>query len=163
VVRSNVVMPKRQRPRRRLAQHEETTMSEFVYLFRSSESQQREFMGNPERAQQSMQVWLAWMRGLEEKGHLKNPGQPLGHAGKVVRGKEKAVTDGPYIEVKDLVAGFIIVEARDLAQAAELAKGCPMLEGGGTVEVRPVDEAVLGLNRKLDPDRAARWRGARPE
>ena len=67
-------------------------MSEFVYLFRSSESQQREFMGNPERAQQSMQVWLAWMRGLEEKGHLKNPGQPLGHKGKVVRGKEKART-----------------------------------------------------------------------
>src|SRR5256885_4280 len=113
--------------------------------------------------EQSMQVWLAWMRGLEEKGHLKTPGQPLGHTGKVVRGKEKAVTDGPYIEVKDLVAGFIIVEARDLAQAAELAKGCPMLEGGGTVEVRRVDEAVLGLNRKLDPDRATRWRGARPE
>ena len=117
-------------------------MSEFVYLFRSSEPQQREFMGNPERAQQSMQVWLAWMRGLEEKGHLKNPGQPLGHTGKVVRGKEKAVTDGPYIEVKDLVAGFIIVEARDLAQAVELSRSCPIVVGGGAIEIRPVGQSI---------------------
>ncbi|HYV67449.1 MAG TPA: YciI family protein [Myxococcales bacterium] len=134
-------------------------MSEFVYLFRGTESQQREFIGTPERAQQSMQLWLTWMRGLEEKGHLKSPGQPLGPPGKVVRGQQKTVTDGPYLEAKDLVAGFIVVEARDLAQAAELAKGCPMLEGGGSVEVRPVNEMVLGLNRKLDPERAARWRG----
>jgi len=141
------------------AQPEEAAMSEFVYLFRSSESEQREFMG-PERAQQSMQVWVAWMRGLEEKGHLKNPGQPLGLVGKVVRGKQKTVTDGPYLEAKDLVAGFILIEARDLAQAAELAKGCPMLEGGGSVEVRPVNEMVLSLNRKIDPERAARWRGS---
>ena len=48
------------------------------------------------------------------------------------------VTDGPYAEAKDLVAGFMIVKARDLAEAAELSKGCPILEGGGSVEVRPV-------------------------
>ena len=95
-------------------------------------------MGTLERAQQSMQTWLAWIRDLEAKGHLKDPGQPLGHTGKVVRGKDRTVTDGPYAEAKDLVLGFIIVRARDLAQAAELAGGCPMVEGGGSVEVRPV-------------------------
>ena len=36
------------------------------------------------------------------------------------------------------VLGFLVVEARDLAQAVELASGCPMLAGGGSVEVRPV-------------------------
>src|SRR5882762_4487535 len=113
-------------------------MSEFVYLFRTSEAEQREAMGTPERAQRSMQAWLAWMRELETGGHLKNPGQPLERAGKVVRGQGKVVTDGPYVEAKDLVAGFIVVEARDLAQAVELAKGCPMLAGAGSVEVRPV-------------------------
>jgi hypothetical protein len=56
----------------------------------------------------------------------------------VVRGKKRVVTDGPYLEAKDLVLGFIAVEARDLAQAVELSTGCPMLEGGGSVEVRPV-------------------------
>lgn len=116
-------------------------MSEFVFLFRIGMEEQREAMGTPEHAQQSMRVWLAWMRELEAKGHLKNPGQPLESKGKVVRGKQRAVIDGPYVEVKDLVAGFIIIEARDLAQAVELSTGCPMLDGGGSVEVRPVMSA----------------------
>ena len=113
-------------------------MSEFVCLFRVSPAEQREVMGTPERAQQSMQVWLAWMNDLKAKGHLKNPGQPLAPDGKVVRGRQKGITDGPYIEIKDMVAGFIVVEARDIAQAAELAAGCPILMGDGSVEVRPV-------------------------
>ena len=113
-------------------------MSEFVYLFRVDAAEQRERMETPERAQQSMQAWMAWMRQLEASGHLKQRGQPLDRTGKLVRGKTRVVTDGPFAETKDLVAGFIIVEADDIGQAAELANGCPVLEGGGAVEVRPV-------------------------
>lgn len=123
----------------RAATREEiTTMSEFVYLFRIGEAEQREAMGTPERAQKSMQHWMAWMHELESQGHLKNRGQPLDRTGKVVRGKQRTVTDGPYVEAKDLVAGFIVIEARDLEQAVKLAAGCPMFEGGGSVEIRPV-------------------------
>ena len=78
------------------------------------------------------------MRELEAKGHLKDRGQPLDRGGKVVRGKEKTVTDGPYAEAKDLVGGFIVVEARDLARPPRWRAACPMLEGGGSVEVRPM-------------------------
>jgi hypothetical protein len=113
-------------------------MSEFVYLYRISESARRDAMGTPERAQQSMQRWLAWMQELDKKGHLKNRGLPLELGGKVVRGTQKTVTDGPYAEAKDLVAGFTIVQARDVDEAVELSRGCPILEGGGSVEVRPV-------------------------
>jgi hypothetical protein len=113
-------------------------MSDFVFLFRASEAGRNAAMGTPEQAQKSMQAWLAWIRRLEEGGHMKNPGQPLDPAGKVVRGRQRTVTDGPYVEAKDIVLGFIIVEARDAGQAVELARGCPMLEGDGSVEVRPV-------------------------
>jgi len=113
-------------------------MSEFVYLFRASPEDQREAMGTPERAQRSLQTWLVWIRDLEARGHLKHPGQPLATEGTVVRGKDKLVTDGPYVEAKDLVLGFLVVDARDLAEAVELAKGCPMLSGSGSVEIRPV-------------------------
>lgn len=113
-------------------------MSEFVFLFRSNEADYRDAMATPERAQQSMQAWLAWIRELETKGHLKDPGQPLERTGKVVRGRKKAVTDGPYVEAKDLVLGFIVIEARDLTHAVDLSTGCPLVEGGGSVEVRPV-------------------------
>ena len=112
-------------------------MSEFVYLFRSTAEGQRAAMGTPEAAQKSLQSWLAWNRDLEAKGKLKSPGQPLEMAGKVVR-KDKLVTDGPYAEAKDLVLGFIVVEARDIDEAVELAGGCPMVLGGGAVEVRPI-------------------------
>ena len=115
-------------------------MSEFVFLFRATEAEQREAMGTPERAQRSLQAWLVWIRDLEAKGHLKNRGQPLEPTGKVVRGKKKVVTDGPYAEAKDLVLGFIVIEARDLSEAVELSKGCPIVEGGGSVEIRPVGE-----------------------
>lgn len=113
-------------------------MSQFVYLFRTTEGEQREAMGTPERAQRSMKAWLSWIRDLEAKGHLKNPGEPLDRGGKVVRGSKKVVTDGPFAESKDLVAGFIVVEARDLDEAVQLAKACPMLEGSGSVEIRPI-------------------------
>jgi hypothetical protein len=118
-------------------------MSEFVYLFRADEAGRRGALGTPERAQRSLQAWMAWIGDLEAKGHLKDRGQPIEPSGKVVRGKQKAVTDGPYVEAKEMVLGFIIVEARDLAEAVELSKGCPMLEGAGSVEIRPVDVGVL--------------------
>jgi hypothetical protein len=113
-------------------------MSQFVYLYRMADTARQEAMGTPERAQQNMQKWMAWMRDLDTKGHLKDRGQPLERVGKVVRGQQKMVTDGPYAEAKDLVGGFTIVEARDIEQAVELSRGCPILEGGGSVEVRPV-------------------------
>jgi hypothetical protein len=113
-------------------------MSDFMYLFRASDEARRAAMGTPEQAQRSLQVWMAWIRDLEVGGHLKDRGQPIDAGGQVVRGKERLVTDGPYVETKDVVLGFILVEARDLAQAVELARGCPMLDGGGSVEVRPI-------------------------
>ncbi len=114
-------------------------MSEFLFLYRNSTAARQAAMGTPEQRQKSMQRWMAWMRDLERQGHLKNGGQPLEPSGKLVRGGSKTVTDGPFVEAKDVIGGYSIVEAKDLAHAAELAKGCPALEGGdGSVEVRPV-------------------------
>ena len=118
-------------------------MSDFVFLFRTTEAEQRQAMGTPEAARQSMQGSMAWVGELEAGGHLKDTGRPLGPGGRVVRGKRHRFTDGPYTETKELVAGFMVVQARDLAQAVELAEGCPMLEGEGSVEVRPVADLAF--------------------
>ena len=116
-------------------------MSEFIFLFRATNAEQDAAMGTPARAQKSMEAWLSWIRDLETRGHLKDRGQPLERGGKVLRGPGKLVTDGPYVEAKDLVAGYLVVEARDVDQAVALAGGCPMLAGEGSVEVRPVMKA----------------------
>jgi hypothetical protein len=108
-------------------------MSEFTFLFRG-----RGESASPEQMQKTMQKWVAWFKELGEKGHIKYPGHPLEDTCKVVMGRQKAVHDGPYAEVKDVVNGFTLIEAQDLAHAVELSKGCPILEIGGSVEVRPV-------------------------
>ena len=107
-------------------------MSEFLFLYRGGDRQQ-----TPAGMQQQMQRWMAWMKELADKGHIKNPGHPLERTGQVVSGKAKAVTDGPFAE-KDLVGGYTLVEASDLARAVELSKGCPILDFDGRVEVRPI-------------------------
>src|ERR1700746_391722 len=105
-------------------------MSEFVYLYRGGSRE-----GSPEQAQQMMQKWMAWFKELAEKGHLKDRGQPLEPAGKLVSGKRKTVHDGPFAEAKDVVGGYTLILAKDLNQAAELSKGCPIFEVDGQVEV----------------------------
>ncbi len=49
------------------------------------------------------------------------------------------ITDGPFAEGKEVIGGFSIIKAKDLAEASEIAKGCPIFEfPDGRVEVRPV-------------------------
>jgi hypothetical protein len=107
-------------------------MAEFVYLYRGGERP-----ASPEQSQQVLQKWMAWFKGLADKGHIVDRGQPLERTGKVVKGA-KSVTDGPFAEAKDVVSGFSLIKANDVAHAAELAKGCPIFERGGHVEVRPI-------------------------
>lgn len=107
-------------------------MSEFLFLYRGGERQQ-----TPAAMQAQMQKWMTWLKDLGEKGQLKSPGHPLDRTGKLVSGKSKTVTDGPFAE-KDMVGGYSIVEAKDLAHAVELSRGCPIFEFDGSVEVRPI-------------------------
>jgi hypothetical protein len=110
-------------------------MTEFTYLFRG-----RDTTYSPEQMQKAMEKWVAWFKDLGAKGHLKDPGHPLEHTGKVVKGKDKIVNDGPYAEAKDVVGGYIVIEANDLAHAVEISKDCPILEAGGSVEVRAIQK-----------------------
>jgi hypothetical protein len=73
-----------------------------------------------------------------QKGWMLNPGDALKKEGRVVNA-QKVVLDGPFVEAKEIVGGFSIVQAETLDAAAELAKGCPGLLKGGKVEVRPLE------------------------
>jgi hypothetical protein len=110
-------------------------MSEFTYLYRG-----RYTSASPEQRQKHLEKWVAWFKELGVKGHLKDLGHPLEGTGMVVKGSQKIVTDGPYAEAKDVVGGYSLIEATDLAHAVEISKGCPILEVGGSVEVRPLQQ-----------------------
>jgi len=109
-------------------------MNAFLFLYRPPDGPPL----SPQQMAEVMPVWMAWMKSLEERGHLQHAGNPLERAGKIVRGKPQTVSDGPFAEAKDLINGYTLIQAGDLTQAAELAKGCPILDGGGSVEIRAV-------------------------
>ena len=108
-------------------------MSEFALFYRG-----REYFESPAEGQKHIQKWAEWFKALQDKGVLKERGFPLEKTGKVVRGGAKAINDGPFAEAKDVIGGISIVEANSLEEAAVFASGCPILEVGGSVEVRPI-------------------------
>ncbi len=60
-------------------------------------------------------------------------------AGAVLRGPRGAsVTDGPYLESKEIVGGYVLIKADNLSRAIELARDCPGLDYQLAVEVRPI-------------------------
>jgi len=108
-------------------------MSEFAFLFRG-----RELVGSAEQQQRTLEKWAVWMTGLKQRGLITDMGLPLEDAAKRVVGPDRMVHDGPFAEIKDLVNGFIVVTADDVDAACEIARGCPIYEHGGGVEIRPV-------------------------
>jgi hypothetical protein len=110
-------------------------VANFLFVYRNL-TETRAAM-TPEQMQRQMERWHAWLKEGFEKGWLVNPGDALHTEGRVVNAK-KVISDGPFVEAKEIVGGFSIVQATSIDAAAEIAKGCPVLLVGGNVEVRPL-------------------------
>lgn len=111
----------------------------FLLLFRNAGADTHEHLSAAER-QEMTKRWNDWYEGLASRGKVKQ-GHPLGLTGRVVAGANgNRVTDGPYAEAKEVVGGYFFLNVADLDEATEIAKGCPGLALGLTVEIRPVAE-----------------------
>jgi hypothetical protein len=89
-----------------------------------------------------MKEWTDYTQMLKDRGaYLGGEALQPNPTATTVRLKEgrTIVTDGPFIEAKEALGGFYLVEARDLDEALELAAACPGAKYG-VVEVRPVME-----------------------
>src|SRR5579859_4969410 len=110
-------------------------MNEFALIFRVKENPSAQV--TPAEMQQRMTHWMNWMGGIAAKDRLVSNGNRLGIKGSKVVGPDKVVSDGPYTEVKEFINGYVIVRAESADEAAEMAKECPIVVGGGgKVEVR---------------------------
>jgi hypothetical protein len=111
--------------------------SHFLLVFRNSEDEPDP---TPAEMEQIFGKWMAWMKGMKARGEFVGANR-LQDAGKVLRGARGAsVSDGPFVEAKEMIGGYILVAAANLARATEIARDCPGLEHGTIVEVRPVEE-----------------------
>jgi hypothetical protein len=107
-------------------------MEKFMYLFRGGMAD-----GSAENMQAHMQKWYAWIEKLKKENKYL-AGEPLLPGGKSITTPKKTVTDGPFVEGKDLIGGFFLVAAKNYDEAVEIAKDCPDYQFGGSVEVRQV-------------------------
>ncbi len=118
-------------------------MKEFLMLIREN-TNYGSFTA--QEMQEDIEKHMQWVEELIQKGHFKE-GNPLDAEGVCIRGKDRMVTDGPYIETKECISGFYFLLANSLEEARDIAKGCPSLELGAMVEVRPImvtDDAFGG-------------------
>ena len=111
-------------------------MKEFLLVFRR-DLVTKEVQQSPEQMQSMMKPWQDWMGSLAAQNKLANPGNRLDNNGMVVK-PGGMVTNGPYVEIKEGIGGYIVVRCESIEAAAELSKGCPILMVGGNVEVREI-------------------------
>jgi hypothetical protein len=122
----------------------QTTTPEYMLLFRGTQWDKNL---SPEELQNVMSQWTAWFDRLVEEGKIKSA-RPLRHEGKIVSWKKgQTVADGPFSESKEAIAGYFLLQIDDLDEALEIAKECPVLKYGMTVEVRPVAGLCQSLQK----------------
>lgn len=86
--------------------------------------------------QAEIQEYSRWVESLSAHGNYVS-GDPLASEGRLMT-SETVHSDGPFIESKEAVTGYILLKAKDLDHAVQLGKGCPVFRFGGKLEVRPV-------------------------
>jgi len=110
--------------------------NEFLLVFRRDALSNDNNM-SPEQLQAMMKPWQDWMGSLAAQNKLVSSGNRLASDGRVVQ-PHQVTTNGPYVEIKEAIGGYIIIRAESLDEAAELSKDCPILQVGGNVEVRSI-------------------------
>jgi hypothetical protein len=120
-----------------MAQASTPAAASFMLIFRNAGPETHAHL-TPEQQASLANQWNEWYDGLARQGKVEH-GRPLGLGGRVVSGpKGERVIDGPYAEAKEVIGGYIFLKVVDLDEATAIAKQCPGLPLGLTVEVRPV-------------------------
>ena len=96
-------------------------MAKFVYIFTGGQ-----MADTPEAQEEAMQAWGAWFGTL---------GDAVTDMGSPFAGSSTVSSDGVSAGGAAAASGYSVVTAGSLDEAAALAKGCPIIAGGGTVEV----------------------------
>jgi hypothetical protein len=110
-------------------------MKDFALLFRQPSFDYKNI--SPTEMQAITKKWQDWAGGITAQGRLVNNGVRLAMEGKVLK-TGGVVTDGPFMEIREMLLSFIVIKADSLEEATTLAHGCPVLDAGGSVEIRPI-------------------------
>ena len=110
-------------------------MSRFAIVIRHREA---DWATKPDQEQQRiLSRYFEWMDELTGRG-IALDSQPLRDGGRIMRVVDGEIVDGPFTETKEIVGGFVVIEASGWDQARTIARTCPALEVGDWIELREV-------------------------
>jgi len=110
-------------------------MKDFMLLFRQPGYDYSK--ASKEEMQDIGKKWADWAGGIAAQGRMVSNGNRLALEGKVLKAGG-VITDGPFVEIREILGSFIVIKADSLDDATTLAHGCPAIDHGGSVEIRPV-------------------------
>jgi hypothetical protein len=110
-------------------------MQEFVLLFRQADQDYSKMP--PEKMKELSKKWQQWVGGIVAQEKFVSHGIRLSMEGKVLK-PGGVVTDGPFVELKEKLLSYCVIRAENIDEAVTLAHGCPAIDQGGSVEIRPV-------------------------
>lgn len=110
-------------------------MKEFMMIFIGADY--TDLGLSQEEMQHRMGKWFAWGNKMEQAGHLRG-GNALTPQIRRVVGADRTVTDITSAEVKEIVGGYYVVEAKNFDAVQEIAQDFPDYDLGGTVEIREI-------------------------
>lgn len=110
-------------------------MNQYVILMREDDNAWARL---DEREQVRLfERYNAWVGELKTRGIFKG-GVPLGEGGRILRAEGGQVVESAMAETRQVLTGYFIVDAFDMDEAVAIARGCPALTHGETIEVRPI-------------------------
>jgi hypothetical protein len=97
-------------------------MNQFLIIVRGSDHS----VASPEQMQARLALFGEWVQKVLAGRFVS--GAPLEDSdARLLKSKTEVHTDGPFIESKEMISGYIVINAADIKEAVELTKECPLL------------------------------------
>ncbi|MDP4128841.1 MAG: YciI family protein [Bacteroidota bacterium] len=97
-------------------------MNQFLIIVKGSDH----LTASPELMQKRLALFGEWMEKVLKGRYV--GGAPLEVTdGRLLKSKSEVLTDGPFMESKEMISGYVIINANDIQEATELTQQCPLL------------------------------------
>jgi hypothetical protein len=117
-------------------------MAQFLFLLHQAPNYNTDLPR--EKMMEMTRKYITWADALRQKGQILGGEKLTASGGRQLRSSagKLVVSDGPYAEAKDVVGGYFVIEAKDLAEAEAIARECPhmALAPSNWAEVRPIED-----------------------
>lgn len=109
-------------------------MAKYMFIYRDPQAAAAH-APSPAEIQAALAQWGAWIGKFRESGNVVDGGDGLKPDGRLLR-PGGVISDGPFAEAKEILGGYSVISADSYDHAVKIARECPCLLHGGSIEIR---------------------------